>query len=731
MIKYRYTEDTMKIRKNNLGYGILSVALALALPLHANADEIDLTPVDSLTENTDSKLISDEEVIKEDLSQDSNTVENQNPTPIQNPSPSVRQNPAPSPKSIPKINTNYISKKGQPIIKDPIEVKTHPAALITSEKDGKTQYKLSYLLDIFGDKTAKDYTISIFALKDSKVKKMAGENLSENPENIDKDDIQGFKIKSEIIENKTLKVTVEIDEVDQLGDYSLYYKIDCQGKSALGKLEAKLVKDDDDKIILAENEKDQADEDKKDFIEVVNAPLTKYLLNDTDQDKNLLDYIKLEENDLGKYQIQITYIDPNTEEVKKEEVSNLEDFAISPRSLAKLELGDKTKGLLISEDEIIKDKPQKVTGANPKNSLLNFVIKTQDKNPAKPEVKPEPKVEKELRQAKDDLENLLAEKKRSVVELEREMSSQKAQDLSIAIRAKNRQIEELIQQALLDYELDSLNKLEADDPEAAKEEYKRIAELVKESQALGTRADQKLIELDEIIFTDNAIDPLLGMGGEKIVLNLGKLTPLTTISDLTKDSPNQSERDFSRKLQKKLDEAIRKVQTVTIGEKEDEKAEEKALEIKEQEKAQAEEKAKAKDEIKPEENPKATEKTQEEEKPEAKDKIEDTKKDSEENKVDEKADVENKKEKENQVKDADKKAEEKTEENKKQAEDKKENKDKKLVENKKENKDKKEEKDKKENKKPAKKKTSAKVNTPIFVRYLQSLNLRSRLIDNK
>ena len=148
--------------------------------------------------------------------------------------------------------------------------------------------------------------------------------------------------------------------------------------------------------------------------------------------------------------------------------------------------------------------------------------------------------------------------------------------LTQAITVQNQRIEELIQQAFLNYELDSLIELEKTNPEQAKEEYKKIYELVKQAQDTSKKADDKLIELDEINLIDNATAPLLtAVKGAKPVLNLGILTPLTKINNLTKDSPKESERDFSTNLEKKLKEATKKVETVTIGEKEDKKADKK------------------------------------------------------------------------------------------------------------------------------------------------------------
>ena len=64
MIKYRYTEDIMKNRRNKIGYGLLSLALALAFPLNALADEI----TDGHNENeTADTLINEEDINLQEL----------------------------------------------------------------------------------------------------------------------------------------------------------------------------------------------------------------------------------------------------------------------------------------------------------------------------------------------------------------------------------------------------------------------------------------------------------------------------------------------------------------------------------------------------------------------------------------------------------------------------------------------------------------------------------------
>ena len=321
-------------------------------------------------------------------------------------------------------------------------------------------------------------------------------------------------------------------------------------------------------------------------------------------------------------------------------------------------------------------------------------------------------IENKLVQVKNDLSRLLKEKKKSVVEIEDALTIEKARVLTQAIREKNRQIQELIQQCLLDSELDSLSKLEEENPELAKEEYKRIAALVKEAEIVSDKASNKLIELDEIIYTDNSIDPLVARNSAgKPVLNLGKLTPLTTISDLTKDSPSTKERDFSTKLRAKLALAVKKIETVTISEKDNQKAYEKPINVKEDKETK---------------NGLGTSKNQVE-KLETK---ENPNQDLNKPKAKEKAKAEDKVQPSKQVKGKDPAAPADKNEKTTKAEEKPiPVKNTKAEELPKAN-------PKAKEVKPGKSlirktKTEPKVNTPIFVRYLQTLNIRSRLIDNE
>lgn len=784
----------MKIRKNNLGYGLLSLALALAFPLNANADEMNLTPVDSLTEKADTELISGDEVNMEDR------------RPAQNPTNIIEVKSANNPQIQPannsqtivntkykaqldfKSNINYISQKGKEI-EDKIDVKAYPVAF----KEGSDR-ELSYTFEIKGTMSPEDYTISIFALKDGKVKKFdlnnfiadekaiqAGQEMAESCKQIAGNGVYGFRINTQIKDKCIVNAQVNLGEEDQAGDYTLYYAVTSKGKTTFGKLDAKVEKDQAMGFAIAR------DGENRQAIYFVQAkenpfarlPFTKILLNDTDEEKNLTDYLDLSQLDYGAYKLVVSQVDPNTQEVKQEEIDNPRDYKLPANSLIRFDLREKTDTTNPIEDaEIAAFDLDFTQEGKAEVSLMSLMNKKGNQNRVLspnmekliqaekaslrklyPNIDPETLEMMSLSQAISkqnaklkglmdngamiasplaQIQNSLMptnqkpeEKKKSVVEInaEIEKENREIKALTEELREVTSDIYELIQQALLDYELDSLAALEASDPEAAKEEYKRIAQLVKEAETLGKKANQQLIELDEIILVDNDSDPIVGRGGDKVVLNLGKLTPLSIISDITKDSPLESERNFSKNLQKKLNDAIKKVQTVTIGEKDDTKADQKPGDQKEDpNKAKAENENKAKDEKNLEEKPNKEEesKTKEENGPKDETKTDEKAKDDKTSKPDDKAKVDGKTDaksiveidNKNEAKDPTKAGETKEKTDKK-------------IDEKVDKKEDGKKKDKKENSQTSKKKSSQKVYTPIFIRYLQSLNLRSRLIDNK
>ena len=606
----------MRNRRNKIGIGILSLSLALALPLNANA--------------TENKLIEDNEVKKEEIKPETN----QTPSLLGVFAPRTEQ------------NINYLSQRGREG-EDNIQVTAYPVEFKAENKGADNVAQLSYMFGITGTGLPEDYTISVFALKDSKVKNfeldnfisekkvtLAGEEMAKTAEKIVGDDIFGFRIKTKIEKTGSVKAIVTVGNDDEAGDYSLYYMVSTKDKTTVGKIDANLEK------IGAYDFVKTNEEPKRDYNTIENKanpfenlPFTKYLLNDTNQEKKLTDYMDLYKSDFAPYKLVATYINPNGEEVKTEGIVNLKEYIIPANSLLRFDIRDVADTTnLIKDSEIAaydlevtedgkapislmslmkNDQIPKQVGINA-SSDINSLIEAEKTSLRKiyPKIDAETLEVKSLSQAiskqSEKLKELIngqfvqipamaqslsktiddkeKDKQKSVIEINAntDVKNIDAKDLTIAIRDVTTKIHELIQQAMLDYELDNLTKLEKENPEKAKEEYKKIAQLVKEAKDVSKKANTKLIELDEIILTDNQTDPLLTtIKGAKPVLNLGMLTPLTKINNLTKDSPKESERDFSTNLEKKLKEATKKVETVTISDKEDKKADKK-VDIKEE-----------------------------------------------------------------------------------------------------------------------------------------------------
>lgn len=597
----------MKNRRNNVGIGILSIALALALPLNANATG---TP----------QLIEKNEVI----TQPSGEPKQEAPTtPTTN---TTRQ--------LDK-NTNYISQRDKEA-ENKIQVKVYPVELKSEVKGVGNTAQLSYEFAIKGSDLSEEYTISVFALRDSKVKNfeldnfisedkvtIAGEEMTKSAEKIAGEDIFGFRIKTKFTYKASVKAVVTIGDDDEAGDYSLYYMITTKDKTAIGKMDANLEKVGDYNFVKTneqiKRDYDLSDDDKVNPFE--NLPFTKYLLNDTDEEKNLTDFMDLIAVKFGSYNLVATYINPNSDELQTDVIDNPKEYTIPANSLVRFDVRTKEDTTnLIKDSEIAAFNLEITEDGKAPISLMSLMANKQVGKSRSAVVSPDmakliekeratlkmlyPKLDQEtldvksLAQAISKQKNKLNElidgqslpiqpiagfqnqlnptgqNARSVVELNQYMDAEdiEVRNLAKAIRDVTADIHELIQQALLDYELDSLSKLEKEHPDLAKEEYKNIARLVKEAETVSKKANNKLIQLDEIILTDNQTDPLLiQKKGAKPVLNLGMLTPLTKINNLTKDSPKESERNFSANLEKKLQEAVKKVETVTIGDKENKK----------------------------------------------------------------------------------------------------------------------------------------------------------------
>lgn len=597
----------MKNRRNNVGIGILSIALALALPLNANATG---TP----------QLIEKNEVITQ------SAVEPKQEAPTTPTTNTTRQ--------LDK-NTNYISQRDKEA-ENKIQVKVYPVELKSEVKGVGNTAQLSYEFAIKGSDLPEEYTISVFALRDSKVKNfeldnfisedkvtIAGEEMTKSAEKIAGEDIFGFRIKTKFTYKASVKAVVTIGDDDEAGDYSLYYMITTKDKTAIGKMDANLEKVGDYNFVKTneqiKRDYDLSDNDKVNPFE--NLPFTKYLLNDTDEEKNLTDFMDLIAVKFGSYNLVASYINPNSDELQTDVIDNPKEYTIPANSLVRFDVRTKEDTTnLIKDSEIAAFNLEITEDGKAPISLMSLMANKQVGKSRSALVSPDmakliekeratlkmlyPKLDQEtldvksLAQAISKQKNKLNElidgqflpiqpmagfqnqlnptgqNPKSVVELNQYMDAEdiEVRNLAKAIRDVTADIHELIQQALLDYELDSLSKLEKEHPDLAKEEYKNIARLVKEAETVSKKANNKLIQLDEIILTDNQTDPLLiQKKGAKPVLNLGMLTPLTKINNLTKDSPKESERNFSANLEKKLQEAVKKVETVTIGDKENKK----------------------------------------------------------------------------------------------------------------------------------------------------------------
>lgn len=594
----------MKNRRNNVGIGILSIALALALPLNANATG---TP----------QLIETNEVITQPAGESKQEAPTTNTT-----------------RQLDK-NTNYISQRDKEA-ENKIQVKVYPVELKSEVKGVGNTAQLSYEFAIKGSDLPEEYTISVFALRDSKVKNfeldnfisedkvtIAGEEMTKSAEKIAGEDIFGFRIKTKFTYKASVKAVVTIGDDDEAGDYSLYYMITAKDKTAIGKMDANLEKVGDYNFVKTneqiKRDYDLSDNDKVNPFE--NLPFTKYLLNDTDEEKNLTDFMDLIAVKFGSYNLVASYINPNSDELQTDVIDNPKEYTIPANSLVRFDVRTKEDTTnLIKDSEIAAFNLEITEDGKAPISLMSLMANKQVGKSRSAVVSPDmakliekeratlkmlyPKLDQEtldvksLAQAISKQKNKLNElidgqflpiqpmagfqnqlnptgqNPRSVVELNQYMDAEdiEVRNLAKAIRDVTADIHELIQQALLDYELDSLSKLEKEHPDLANEEYKNIARLVKEAETVSKKANNKLIQLDEIILTDNQTDPLLiQKKGAKPVLNLGMLTPLTKINNLTKDSPNKSERNFSTNLEKKLQEAVKKVETVTIGDKENKK----------------------------------------------------------------------------------------------------------------------------------------------------------------
>ncbi|WP_296113914.1 hypothetical protein [uncultured Anaerococcus sp.] len=642
----------MKINKNKLGFSILSLALALGLPLNASATEkvtqpenieitednkIDNTEIENTenVEDTEGKaLIEEDEILKEDT-----YIEQTSPSFTQEPSrpaqnrvttlPTVERNKK-------ERNKNYISQQGidtkeekpfELVLKDKID---EEKGLIKEEVDGKIKYSLTYELGIIGDGQTQDYTISLFTIKDDEAKSInlrsyvvdsvAKSSEDKKVREIETDEYKGYKLETTLRDTGYLEFALDLDQDSEPDTHTIYYQVSTPGHKTIGKNDIKIDKNENGDLYIVEEE----EKDEKTKL-IANKASKSYLINDSEEDKNLLDLMDIEGDLSDAYKLDITYIDPAKGEDRKETIEKIEDYKVPADSVVKISIRENLPVEEIKDDveevkeeasgdsvnapssfkDLLKEANDSIEDLNKStNDIKSTILEAEDglseensdgeekeeasqkkSNPNSEEEKLAN--EKALEEAMAKVEKLLEEKKRSIIEINPAYDDIEAEalGLSMILREQTRIIEDLIQQALLDNELDSLEELEKKDKEKADAEYKRIRDLVEKAEDVNERAEEKLIELDEINLTDNLTDPLIIKNvGAKPVLNLGRLTPITRIDNLTFDSPNESERDFSKNLERKLARAVEKVETVTIDKEADEKAKELSKDNKKSEK---------------------------------------------------------------------------------------------------------------------------------------------------
>ena len=568
----------MKNSKTPIKLGLLGLALLLAMPTNIKVSEATENQMGEITapstadqapqpsDEQGKKDLIDPEDVKTDPEEEQDP-EQETPAPTISPNTSVLRvsNPAPAPETKVK-NTNYIS---QAYIKPNV---TKEKLKEVKNDDSSKSYTLSFSIGLAEEGIEKPYQVYIFALKNSQVKNLSLVNTvidekatlaNDNKfEEIENDEIKGLKLDFKFERNASITGQITINEDDQPGDYSLYYLIEREGQKQVGKIETSLTKTAD---------KTFAESDDKENLNLINPfdnlPFTKYVMNDNIGDRKLTGYFNFSYGDYNRYKFTLTYIDPITKEIKNENFDKPEDIIIKAQSIAKIDIRE--KGDLISANEVKKDDPKAATDrtANPSpislgDLMAGKVARTADQSASKEDIV------KNLQTATRTLEGMVATNGKSVVEADQNLSQQEADQLADQLNKQDEIIRGLIEQALLNNELDELAKLEKT---KAQEEYKKIAALVKDAQNASAKAENKLVELGE--YTPDKKDSFDLKGNDLISitkgtarLNITKLPSMTEVKDLT--SHYDEVKDFSKNLEKKLDEAkkkVEKVETVTIG----------------------------------------------------------------------------------------------------------------------------------------------------------------------
>ena len=600
----------MKNSKTPIKLGLLSLALVLALPTNIKASEAKDSTMGKITalsgseesapstgntsestENNSSKdkpslmkaLIDQADVIKDTIN--ANEVQTSPeesmlrvsrpepaPTTSQAPVQSQGQSPAQAPAPEAKVkNTNYLSQAyiKPSVVKDKLkEVKID---------DQTKSYTLSFRLALEEKGIDQDYQVYFFALKNSQVKDLSLVNtvldekasLGEDNkvEEFENDEIKGLKVDLRFSRNASVTGQINISQDDEPGDYTVYYLVVKDGKRQIGKLETYLTKTADKTFAETDN-----DENLSLINPFDNLPFSQYIENDNIGDRKITGYFNFSYAEYSKYTFTLTYIDPVTKEISKEEYDKPEDIIVKGQSLARIDI--KEKGDLVSSSEVKKDTAKSANDRSASSSPLSLgdlmagkVARTADQSANKEDIV------KNLQTATRTLEGMVATNGKSVVEADKNLSQQEADDLADQLNKQDEIIKGLIEQALLNYELDKLAELEKTDKDKANEEYKKIAVLVKDAQNASAKAENKLVELGE--YTPDKKDSF-NLNGNNLVsitkgakpyarLDITKLPSMTEVKDLTSHYDNKEVKDFSKNLDKKVKDAVKKVDTVTIG----------------------------------------------------------------------------------------------------------------------------------------------------------------------
>ncbi|WP_158698409.1 hypothetical protein [Anaerococcus sp. Marseille-P3915] len=697
------------MKKTPIKYGLLSLALLISLPNQVRATEEPAEPITNITEPSKEEVAKPEENKK--LIEDSE-IDNTPAPALESQTPSVNNTyQAPSVPS-PRINlttpttspqnTNYLSQAGKFNLEEgPIKVTAIKTELNKKTKDDKNNFTLSFMLGIHANSLDSEYTISVFALKNSENKTLklanvisdsnvkTGKNLLDKAEQIESEDVLGFRIKTNISDYASIKVEANFDQDVKPGDYSIYYIVSKGEDKSFGKVDAKVTKKDEDDFELDTKPelRDYENKESKKDDPITKLPYKKYLINDSKEEQNLGAYLDLDSSDLSKSKFVINYIDPNLLVEKTETIANPKTYQIPAFSLARIDVLDKD-----SKEEVKSAAVGVYDFKDSKRTMGDLIIKAGENKDRKNDKSKE--LINSLRTANKDMEKALEARVSSAVRKNDEPSDEELELLTNRLLNHAKIINTIIRQVLLNSELESLRELELSDKEAAEEEYRNIALLLKQSQDLKEKAADKLIAYDEI---DLKSDYAEGNPSEarNLALDFADDTDINYLTDLT-DGKDKNYKEFLEELSSKLGHAMTKVETVTITSEEDKKEQANKENLEDKKEADKEKEAPNEDGVKDEKLPENKEEVKEEK---------ETKEENKEN-------PQNPKEKQEEKPAKDEK-------------DEKQDKEKVLPENHLEKKDEKKEEKKHESK------VRIKNSYPLLVRYLRNLNNRTNFLNNQ